>query len=60
MKDQFHALLMAEGTKKIYHLSILNRSVTALEAIRVKIKDEDKALRLLCHFQFPTSTCYLL
>lgn len=60
MKEQFHALLMAEGTNFFYHLSILNRSVTELEAIGVKIKNEDKALRLLCHFQFPTSSCYLL
>ena len=51
---------MAEGAKISDHLSVLNGIVSELEAIGVKIKDEDKALRLLCHFQFPTSTCYLL
>ncbi|KAL9459870.1 hypothetical protein AB3S75_003136 [Citrus x aurantiifolia] len=38
---------MAEGTKFFDHLSVLNGIVSKLEAIRVKIEDEDKALRLL-------------
>ena len=40
-------LRMVKCTKNIYHISVLNGLVTKLETIRVKIKDEDKALRLL-------------
>ncbi|KAH9753666.1 Receptor-like protein 13 [Citrus sinensis] len=36
---------MAEGTKIFDHLSVLNGIVSELEAIGVKIEDEDKALR---------------
>ena len=38
---------MSEGTTISDHLSILNGIVSELEAIRVKIDDEDKALRLI-------------
>ena len=40
-------LRMIEGTKISNHLSVLNGIVTKLEAIKVKIEDEDKVLRLL-------------
>ncbi|GAY55270.1 hypothetical protein CUMW_163170 [Citrus unshiu] len=38
---------MAEGTKIYDHLSFLNGIVSELEAIGVKIEDDDKVLRLL-------------
>ena len=38
---------MVEGTKIFDHLSVLNGIASELEAIGVKIEDEDKALRLL-------------
>ncbi|KAK9203924.1 hypothetical protein WN943_014181 [Citrus x changshan-huyou] len=38
---------MVEGTKIFDHLGVLNGIVSELEAIGVKIEDEDKALRLL-------------
>ena len=47
LKEQFHTLCMNEGTKIFDHLSILNDVVYELEAIRVKIEDEDKALQLI-------------
>ena len=47
LKEQFHMLHMNEGTKISDHLSILNSIVSELEAIGVKIDDEDKALRFI-------------
>ncbi|KAL9462737.1 hypothetical protein AB3S75_000693 [Citrus x aurantiifolia] len=49
---------MAEGTKISDHLSVHNGIVSELEAIGVKIEDEDKALRLL--WSLPTSYKHLL
>ena len=43
---------MIEGTIFLYNLSALNGIVTEVEVIRVKIEDEDKALRLLFSFNF--------
>lgn len=39
---------MVDHTKVSDHLSGINCIVSELEAIRVKIKDENKALRLIC------------
>ena len=47
MKEQFHTLRMEEGTRISDHPGILNGIITDLEAIRVVISDEDKALRLI-------------
>lgn len=47
LKEQFHTLRMDEGTKISDYLSTLNGIVSELEAIGVKIDDEDKALRLI-------------
>ncbi|PON56879.1 hypothetical protein TorRG33x02_294980 [Trema orientale] len=47
LKEQFHTLRMNEGTKISDHLSVLNGIVSELEAIGVKIEDEDKALRFI-------------
>lgn len=47
LKEQFHSLCMEAGTKISDHLSALNGIVSELEAIRVKINDKDKALRLI-------------
>ncbi|GAY55149.1 hypothetical protein CUMW_162160, partial [Citrus unshiu] len=49
---------MAEGIKISNHLSVLNGIMLELEAIGVKIEDEDKELRLL--WSFPTSYTHLL
>ncbi|KAL9439725.1 hypothetical protein AB3S75_025227 [Citrus x aurantiifolia] len=58
LKERFHTLRMAEGTKISDHLSVLNGIVSELEAIGVKIKDEDKVLRLL--WSLSTSYKHLL
>ncbi|KAK9232475.1 hypothetical protein WN943_022721 [Citrus x changshan-huyou] len=58
LKERFHTLRMTEGTKISDHLSVLNGIVSELEAIGVKIEDEDKALRLL--WSLPTSYKHLL
>ncbi|PON68556.1 hypothetical protein PanWU01x14_095270 [Parasponia andersonii] len=47
LKEQFHTLYMNEGTKISDHLCVLNSIVSELEAIGVKIEDEDKALRFI-------------
>ena len=47
LKEQFHLLRMIEGTNFFYHLSVLNDIMTELEAIEVKIEDDDKTLKLL-------------
>ena len=47
LKEQFHTLRMDEGAKISDHLSVLNGIISELEAIGVKIEDEDKALRLI-------------
>ncbi|KAJ9566969.1 hypothetical protein OSB04_002935 [Centaurea solstitialis] len=47
LKEQFHTLCMDGGTKISDHLSVLNNVVSELEAIGVKVEDEDKALRLI-------------
>ena len=47
LKEQFHKLQMEEGTKNSDHLNALNVIVSELKSIRVKIDDEDKALRLI-------------
>ena len=49
---------MAEGTKIYDHLSVFNGIVSELEAIGVKIKDEDKVLRLL--WSLPTPYKHIL
>ena len=48
---------MVEGTKISDHLNVLNSIMTELEAIEVKIEDEDKTLRLL--WSLPTSYKHL-
>lgn len=47
LKEQFHMLCMNEGTKISDHLSVLDGIIFELEAIGVKIDDEDKALRII-------------
>jgi hypothetical protein len=47
LKEQFHTLRMDGGTKISDHLSVLNNIISELEAIGVKVEDEDKALRLV-------------
>lgn len=47
LKEQFHTLKMAEGTKLSDHLSVLNGIVSELETLGVQTEDEDKALRLI-------------
>ena len=47
LKEQFHKLQMDEGTTISDHLSVLNGIVSELESLKVKIDDEDKALRLI-------------
>ena len=49
---------MIEGTKISDHLSVVNGIVSELEAIGVKIEDEDKALRLL--WSLPTFYKHML
>lgn len=58
LQERFHTLRMIEGTKLSDHFSVLNGIVTELKAIRVKIEDKDKALRLL--WSLPTSYKHLL
>ncbi|KAL9462621.1 hypothetical protein AB3S75_000591 [Citrus x aurantiifolia] len=58
LKERSHTLRMTEGTKIFDHLNVLNGIVSELEAIRVKIEDGDKALRLL--WSLPTSYKHLL
>ncbi|KAL6562436.1 hypothetical protein OROGR_003443 [Orobanche gracilis] len=47
LNEQFHTLRMNGDTKISDHLSVLNGIVSELEAIGVKVEDEDKALRLI-------------
>jgi hypothetical protein len=47
LKEQFHTLRMAEGVIISDHLSVLNGIFSELEALGVKMDDEDKALRLI-------------
>ncbi|KAL4573893.1 hypothetical protein LXL04_020714 [Taraxacum kok-saghyz] len=47
LKEQFHTLRMNGDAKISDHLSVLNNIVSELEAIGVKVEDEDKALRLI-------------
>lgn len=47
LKEQFHTLCMNGDTKISDHLSVLNNIVSELEAICIKVEDEDKALRLI-------------
>lgn len=47
LKEQFHTLRMDEGMKISDHLSVLNSIVSELEAIGVKVEEEDIALRLI-------------
>ncbi|KAL4565087.1 hypothetical protein LXL04_029170 [Taraxacum kok-saghyz] len=47
LKEQFHTLRMNGDTKISDHLSVLNNIVSELEAIGVKVEDEDKTLRLI-------------
>ena len=58
LKERFHTLRMVEGTKIFDHLSVLNGIVLELEAIGVKIENEDKTLRLL--WSLPISYKHLL
>lgn len=44
--SSFYTLRMIKGTKIIDHLNVLNGIKTELEAIGVKIIDEDKELKL--------------
>ena len=53
LKEQFHTLRMTMGATISGHLSVLNRIVSKLETLRVKMDDEDKALRLI--LSFPSS-----
>ncbi|KAJ0015038.1 hypothetical protein Pint_21004 [Pistacia integerrima] len=46
LKELFHTLRMNEGTTIFDHLSVLNDIISELEAIGVKIDDDDIALRL--------------
>ncbi|KAJ0624083.1 putative RNA-directed DNA polymerase [Helianthus annuus] len=47
LKEQFHTFRMDGDTKISDHLSVLNNIVSELEAIGVKVEDEDKTLRLI-------------
>ncbi|QHO13669.1 Retrovirus-related Pol polyprotein [Arachis hypogaea] len=47
LKEQFHNLRMDHNVKISDHLSAINGIVSELEAIGVKIDDEDKALKLI-------------
>ncbi|KAL4566149.1 hypothetical protein LXL04_030259 [Taraxacum kok-saghyz] len=47
LKKQFHILRMNGDTKISDHLSVLNNIVSELEAIGVKVENEDKALRMI-------------
>ncbi|KAK7245918.1 hypothetical protein RIF29_40772 [Crotalaria pallida] len=47
LKEKFHNLRMDDSMKVSDHLSALNGIISELEAIGVKIEDEDKALRLI-------------
>ena len=53
LKEQFHTLRMEKGKRISDHLSILNDIILDLEAIRVMISNEDKAL--LPIWSLPTS-----
>ncbi|PON43110.1 hypothetical protein PanWU01x14_276620 [Parasponia andersonii] len=50
LKELFHTLRMNEGMKISDHLNVLNGIVSELEAIGVKVEDEDKALRFIWFF----------
>ncbi|RYQ84281.1 hypothetical protein Ahy_B10g103423 [Arachis hypogaea] len=50
LKEQFHNLCIYHNVKISYHLSAINGIVSELEAIGVKIDDEDKELRLILSF----------
>lgn len=43
---------MNEDTKKIRSYSVFNNIVSELEAIEMKVEDEDKPLRLILSFAF--------
>ncbi|KAJ0079575.1 hypothetical protein Patl1_23736 [Pistacia atlantica] len=47
LKELFHTLRMNEGITISDHMSVLNDIISELEAIGVKIDDEDIALRLI-------------
>ena len=47
LKEQFHTLRMTEGATISNHLSVFNGIVSELETLRVKMDDEDTALRLI-------------
>ncbi|QHO24915.1 Retrovirus-related Pol polyprotein [Arachis hypogaea] len=57
LKEQFHNLSMDHNVKISDHLSAINGIVSELEAIGVKIDDEDKALRLI--LSLPSSYEYV-
>lgn len=47
LKEQFHTLRINKGINIFDHLSVLNGIVSELEAIAVKLHDEDITLRLI-------------
>ena len=47
LKEQFHTLQMTRGATISDHLSVLNGIVSELETLRIKMDNEDKALRLI-------------
>lgn len=47
LKEWFHTLRMAKGTKISDHLGILKGIISELKVIRVEIGDEDEALKLI-------------
>ena len=57
LKDQFHKLQITKGMKISDHLGALNGVVDELEAIGVKIDDEDKALKLI--WSLPSSYAHM-
>jgi hypothetical protein len=50
LKRQLYSLHMKEGMKVVDHLSTFNTLIVQLASMEVKLKDEDKAVTLLCSF----------
>nr|CAD1834518.1 unnamed protein product [Ananas comosus var. bracteatus] len=48
LKRRLYSLRMKEGTKVSEHLNVFNNIICELESIGEKMKDEDKAITLLC------------
>ncbi|KAL2454374.1 CCHC-type domain-containing protein [Abeliophyllum distichum] len=57
LKEQFYSLRMNAGTNILDHSSVMNGIISELEAIGIKLDDEDKALRLI--WSLPSSYEYI-